>query len=164
MSMQRILISVCFALAPLGLSGCVVDDIHTEMQLTNQRLDTVQGQLEVVSDVNKELQTINDERLTRLASIERSLASIDESLKKIDTQLSPIGERLASVDQHLASLRKTINNIDSTIPFLSVSGDDDDEAEALEAEAPATVRFTRAIKGGVDYDDRAGVVAAHPED
>lgn len=35
-----------------------------------------------------------------------------------------------------------------------------EEAEALEAEAPDTVRFTRAIKGGVDYDDRAGVVAA----
>lgn len=34
------------------------------------------------------------------------------------------------------------------------------DAEALEAEAPDTVRFTRAIKGGVDYDDRAGVVAA----
>lgn len=34
------------------------------------------------------------------------------------------------------------------------------DAEALEAEAPDTVRFTRAIKGGVDYDERAGVIAA----
>ena len=34
------------------------------------------------------------------------------------------------------------------------------EAEALEAEAPDTVRFTKAIKGGVAYEDRVGVVEA----
>ena len=34
------------------------------------------------------------------------------------------------------------------------------EAEALEAEAPDTVRFTRAIKSAVAYEDRSGVVAA----
>lgn len=34
------------------------------------------------------------------------------------------------------------------------------EAEELEAQAPDTVRFTRAIKAGVDYDDRAQVIAA----
>ena len=34
------------------------------------------------------------------------------------------------------------------------------EAEALEAEAPDTVRFTRAIKDGVPYDHRLGVIEA----
>jgi uncharacterized tellurite resistance protein B-like protein len=34
------------------------------------------------------------------------------------------------------------------------------EAEALEAEAPDTVRFTRAIKIAVPYEDRLGVVRA----
>jgi uncharacterized tellurite resistance protein B-like protein len=34
------------------------------------------------------------------------------------------------------------------------------EAEALEAEAPDTVRFTRAIKSAVPYDDRVHVVEA----
>lgn len=34
------------------------------------------------------------------------------------------------------------------------------EGEALEAEAPDTVRFTRAIKDAVDYEDRTGVVEA----
>ncbi|MEM1273427.1 MAG: TerB family tellurite resistance protein [Pseudomonadota bacterium] len=34
------------------------------------------------------------------------------------------------------------------------------DAEALEAEAPDTVRFTRAIKDAVAYEDRAGVVEA----
>jgi len=34
------------------------------------------------------------------------------------------------------------------------------ECEALEAEAPDTVRFTRAIKDAVSYDDRLGVMEA----
>ncbi|WP_372894033.1 TerB family tellurite resistance protein [Rhodosalinus sp.] len=34
------------------------------------------------------------------------------------------------------------------------------EAETLEAEAPDTVRFTRAIKDAVPYDDRLGVIEA----
>ncbi len=35
-----------------------------------------------------------------------------------------------------------------------------DEAEALEAEAPDTVRFTRAIKDAVAYEDRLRVIEA----
>ncbi|MCC1492273.1 TerB family tellurite resistance protein [Cognatishimia sp. F0-27] len=34
------------------------------------------------------------------------------------------------------------------------------EAEAVEAEAPDTVRFTRAIKDAVPYEDRIGVIEA----
>lgn len=34
------------------------------------------------------------------------------------------------------------------------------QAEALEAEAPDTVRFTRAIKDAVDLDDRIAVIEA----
>jgi uncharacterized tellurite resistance protein B-like protein len=34
------------------------------------------------------------------------------------------------------------------------------DAETLESEAPDTVRFTRAIKDAVAYDDRVGVVEA----
>ncbi len=34
------------------------------------------------------------------------------------------------------------------------------EAEALEAEAPDTVRFTRAIKDAVPYEDRESVIEA----
>jgi uncharacterized tellurite resistance protein B-like protein len=35
-----------------------------------------------------------------------------------------------------------------------------EEAEALEAEAPDTVRFTRAIKDAVEYENRTAVVEA----
>lgn len=34
------------------------------------------------------------------------------------------------------------------------------EGEALEAQAPDTVRFTRAIKDGVPYEERLGVIEA----
>ncbi|MEP2784485.1 MAG: TerB family tellurite resistance protein [Pseudoruegeria sp.] len=34
------------------------------------------------------------------------------------------------------------------------------QAESLEAEAPDTVRFTRAIKDAVEYEDRADVIEA----
>ncbi|WP_126978758.1 tellurite resistance TerB family protein [Frigidibacter oleivorans] len=34
------------------------------------------------------------------------------------------------------------------------------EAETLEAEAPDTVRFTRALKEAVPYEDRTGVIEA----
>ena len=34
------------------------------------------------------------------------------------------------------------------------------EAETVEAEAPDTVRFTKAIKDGVEYEDRIGVIEA----
>ena len=34
------------------------------------------------------------------------------------------------------------------------------EAEAVEGQAPDTVRFTRAIKDGVPYEEREGVIAA----
>lgn len=35
-----------------------------------------------------------------------------------------------------------------------------DDAETLETEAPDTVRFTRAIKAAVPYDDRVAVIEA----
>ncbi|MEX0303755.1 MAG: TerB family tellurite resistance protein [Leisingera sp.] len=35
-----------------------------------------------------------------------------------------------------------------------------EQAEAMEAEAPDTVRFTRAIKEAVAYEDRTGVIEA----
>ena len=34
------------------------------------------------------------------------------------------------------------------------------EAESMEAEAPDTVRFTRAIKNAIDYDDRLAIIEA----
>lgn len=71
--------------------------------------------------------------------------------------------RVARSDHHYAADEKTrIDEITQARYGLSAS----DamalraEAEALEAEAPDTVRFTRAIKDAVAYDDRLGVIEA----
>lgn len=44
--------------------------------------------------------------------------------------------------------------------LAEAAGDLRKQAEVLEAEAPDTVRFTRAIKDAVPYEERAGVIEA----
>lgn len=71
--------------------------------------------------------------------------------------------RVARSDNHYSSdEQRLIDQITQNRYALSV----DDaaalrgQAEAMEAEAPDTVRFTRAIKDAVAYDDRLGVIEA----
>jgi len=128
----RIVLTLAGLALCMPMTGCVVNDIHTELAATNQRLVLLEAQLD----------TINNDRLVMLESIEQSLKSIDTSLANVDTNLGPIGESLTNVDGHLASLRKTINNIDSTIPFLSISGDDEEEQAELDA-APSIIYASR---------------------
>ena len=58
--------------------------------------------------------------------------------------------------------RRLIDQITQDRYGLSVSDANDlrAEAEAMEAEAPDTVRFTRAIKDAVAYEDRLAVIEA----
>jgi len=71
--------------------------------------------------------------------------------------------RLARSDGDYASVE--IDQIDrSLMTRYDLSAEDAAalraECEALEAEAPDTVRFTRAIKDAVSYDDRLAVIGA----
>lgn len=71
--------------------------------------------------------------------------------------------RVARSDNDYASDEKDrIDRILATRYGLSPfeSSDLRQQAESLEAEAPDTVRFTRAIKEAVPYDDRLAVVRA----
>lgn len=71
--------------------------------------------------------------------------------------------RIARSDAHYAAVEQDrIDRIAQTRYGLSVgeAGLLREEAEALEAEAPDTVRFTRAIKDAVAYEDRIGVIEA----
>lgn len=84
----------------------------------------------VVHDIRDGI-AVTNEQLTavdaRLAAVEQQL----QTLQSIDTSLSHL-------DAHLASLRKTIDNIDSTIPFLSISADsEDEEADGETGDNPA---------------------------
>ncbi|KIN71706.1 tellurite resistance TerB family protein [Sulfitobacter guttiformis] len=71
--------------------------------------------------------------------------------------------RVARSDNHYSEAeRARIQNIISKRYDLDTGARDAllADAEALEAEAPDTVRFTRAIKDAVPYDDRLAVVEA----
>lgn len=113
-----------------NLSGCLAWEIRDELRAVNASLD----------DVKVKLNSVND-GLLRLERTNTTLANLDMKLEAMETT----NASLSSVDAHLASLRRTLNNIDSTIPFLKVSGDDKEEVvETAEertrregAEAPA---------------------------
>lgn len=112
---------VCLLLTCV-LPGCVIGDIRDELGTANRQLTDLDS---AVSDLDK----------IRLANLEEQLVI----LKAIDDNLTAINERLFTVEgslvvtnDHLASLRRTINNIDSTIPFLSLSGDDEEDRAELD--------------------------------
>ncbi len=105
--------------ATLSIPGCIIWDAYDQLELANQQL----------GEINANLAEIDG----NLEQIDTKLATIDANLDTVDASLAEIKPMLATIDEHLASLRKTINNIDSTIPFLGLSGDDDEEQDALEA-------------------------------
>ncbi len=101
-----------FSLSMLMLMpGCVVWDIEEGIATSNQNLEQIEGEL---STINANLDTVN-----------ARMSSMDEQLMSLQAQID-------ATNAHLESLRKTINNIDNTIPFLKLSGDDEEEQEALE--------------------------------
>lgn len=102
----------------LAIPGCIVQDIHDQIALSNQQL----------TGINDQLASIDD----NLTSIDDKLAAIDEKLATVDGRMANLQGVLDAITEHLASLRRTINNIDSTIPFLKLSGDDDEEQQGLE--------------------------------
>ncbi len=69
--------------------------------------------------------------------------------------------RLARADGHFdADEKARIKAILEQRYSLADASDLLADCEVLEAEAPDTVRFTRAIKDAVAYEDRLGVIAA----
>lgn len=126
-----------FALG-LPLGGCIfhdVKDIRDSLAVTNERLERTEVLLEDVREVNPkldDLQTLLDEMQVRL----EIMKSIDGSLGSMDSTLMSVDKSLKALDLHLASLRRTLENIDSTIPFLKLS-DPGPEEDAIEADDAA---------------------------
>ena len=88
-----------------------------------------------------------------------------EQLDDVDARraLTALLVRLARSDNNYAATE--IMQIDRIVATrYGLSKDDAQalrvEAEQLESEAPDTVRFTRAIKDAVPYEERAGVIEA----
>lgn len=120
--------SAVVMLAAAAPAGCVFDDIRDELEQTNSRLTRVEGKLGAIDKTNTELQTLREQRLSSLDTLD----SMNQTLASIDTSLK-------SLDKHLAALRETISSIDNAIPFLSIGGGADDvEAEATAEEVLET--------------------------
>lgn len=112
-------------LVSAGMGGCVVWDIKDGIEASNTNLERIQTQLETI---DRDIARVNQ----NLDQLETRLDPMGATLASMDTQLKDLQTRLDATNGHLESLRKTINNIDSTIPFLNFSGDDEAEQEALE--------------------------------
>ncbi|WP_208347805.1 TerB family tellurite resistance protein [Pseudaestuariivita rosea] len=97
--------------------------------------------------------------------LKRLLATDPEPLNDLDARLAltALLVRVAKSDGlYEASEKERIERITSARYGLTPVGATElrGDAETLESEAPDTVRFTRAIKDAVVYDERAGVVEA----
>ncbi len=104
------------------MSGCLAYEVRNELRQINTSLE----------DVKLKLNSVND-GLLKLERTNTLLSDLDIKLTSLETT----NASLASIDAHLASLRRTLNNIDSTIPFLKVSGDDKDSTVETAEEKPA---------------------------
>lgn len=125
MRSYRLMCAGWLVLMLLSMPGCVVWDIMNGIEASNANLERIQTQLDAI---DRDMDRVN----TNLEQVEARLNPMGETLASMDTQLKDLQTRLEKTNGHLESLRKTINNIDSTIPFLKLSGDDEEEQEALE--------------------------------
>lgn len=131
--------------ALLLLPGCIVSEIRDQMVAANESLDRVELALERIDATNARLKEVETKlkALETMESINGSLVSIDGTLHKLD--------------DHLASLRRTIDNIDSTIPFLSISGDsEEEEAEGAEGGEPGSTTVPAEGDLPVTTDGKGG--------
>ena len=97
--------------------------------------------------------------------LKRLTAPTPDQLPQDDARLAlcALLVRIARSDGHYdADEKAQIQSVVQTRYGLSVTDADDllKDAEGLEAEAPDTVRFTRAIKDAVAYEERLAVLEA----
>ena len=97
--------------------------------------------------------------------LKRLMQPEPDQLETLDAQiaLTALLVRLARSDGYYAAAE--IIRIDKiAMSFFGLTKDEAgalrEQAEKVEAEAPDTVRFTRALKEAVAYEDRVGVVEA----
>lgn len=129
------------------LSGCVFSDIRDQVVVANTGLTKVDTQL---GETNKRLTEVETglARLDRtndlIGNVESGLGRIDrtnDSLGLLERQLNTLdsmNKSMVRLDQHLAGLRKSLNSIDSLLPFMDIgSGEVTEPAAAAVADAGA---------------------------
>ena len=122
----RTISTLLLASIPMAtLPGCIVWDINDGILASNDNLGRIEDEL---SAIDEHLSVVNE----NMSTIDNQMTSMGSTLTSMDLQLKNLQTQLAATNKNLESLRKTINNIDNTIPFLKLSGDDEEEQEALE--------------------------------
>ena len=119
-------------LASAMLPGCIVQDIHDRMEETSLAMAEANRNLETVSEQLAEANRVLDSRLAQIELTNEHLNATRERLQILES----IDGSLKALDLHLASLRRTLDNIDSTIPFLNLADPAEDEPAADPAADP----------------------------
>lgn len=144
------------AIAPF-MQGCVFWQIRDQVQSANTKLVTVDDQLQSTNrqlvsvddqlqNVNRQLVAVDDQLQTanrQLGSVEGGLTRIDtanSSLSILERQLTTLdsmNKSMVRLDEHLAGLRKSLNALDSIVPFIDLGSGPVSEAPAPAEAAPA---------------------------
>jgi hypothetical protein len=121
-----------FALSAPLLTGCIAEDIRKELVSANQQLTITnetmrklsQEQIPVTQELIADVRVRLDDTKVLLAGVQTELQQTNTTMVALQSQLKrmdTIDASLMRLDVHLASLRETLQKIDETIPFLSLS-------------------------------------------
>ena len=115
--------------------GRILDQTNTHLDTTNATLAAVRDQLDAVNRTNDLLLDLQ----FGLGTGSKGDTEVIEKRKSVLDTLNTIDTSLGKLDHHLASLRRTLENIDSTIPFIGFADPADEEEEGvLEGEGAET--------------------------
>jgi prefoldin subunit 5 len=103
--------------------GCIVQKISDNLELANQQMVAIN---QSIARVEGEIETLRTVQLAELDQRLVLLESLSGSLSSVDNDLDTVKVSLHRLDEHLASLRRTLQNIDSTIPFLKLTSDEEE--------------------------------------
>ncbi|QQS08069.1 MAG: hypothetical protein IPK69_08635 [Phycisphaerales bacterium] len=127
MPMQRRVLAMAGVVGCAVLQGgCVVWDIRNDLRGVNGRLEHVESQLAALDKTNQQL----DELKGQMESLKVQLVALQTSLQVMPS----MDATLVKLDGHLAGLRGTIESIDKTIPFLSLSPKEEEKPEGAAGE------------------------------
>ncbi|MCX5691119.1 MAG: hypothetical protein NTV94_15260, partial [Planctomycetota bacterium] len=155
------------------LSGCVFSDIRDQVVVANTGLTKVDTQL---GETNKRLTEVEtglarlDKTNDLIGNVESGLGRIDrtnDSLTLLERQLNTLdsmNKSMVRLDQHLAGLRKSLNSIDSLLPFLDMgSGDVTEPSAAAVADASSSAAAPADAGTATTTDPAASTAKNRPD-
>jgi hypothetical protein len=122
----RVAAAIALAGATIPMCGCIIGEIQDQVVTANHGLEEVNDEMNRITELLVVVQK-------QLEQVERTNELLIETQAQLQT-MNSIDASLKNLDVHLASLRQTLENIDSTIPFLKLTSDEEVEGEGVEGE------------------------------